>query len=277
MRVFDPAATSGMVSGRLPVNTSSPASRVSSSSQYSTQTEYNQDIKDGSGVVVVPAGTRVTKQTTPVAEVVMPDGSPLTVRRTTSTTYDVGAPNNNVNPATGKPYGLATTVVTTLDSDRPGTGVEVARTVNSYTPVVAGDGDGWALGSPVKVTTNGSSSTTRFDTAGRVVETRDPSATAANTSASPQATATIYYTAGTNTRDASCGGTTASAAWAGSVCVVKPGAAPSAGPVLVTKKSTYDKWLGVATLTETAASAPGSASRTTTTRVRRPSQRILLI
>lgn len=41
--------------------------------------------------------------------------------------------------------------------------------------------------------TNGSSSTTRFDTAGRVVETRDPSATAANTSASPQATATIYY------------------------------------------------------------------------------------
>ncbi|RYG76129.1 hypothetical protein EU513_13845 [Yimella sp. RIT 621] len=212
VRTFDTGATSGMLSGDLPVTGATVDAKHSSSSQYSTETRYNNDIKDAAGAVVVPAGTRVEEQTTPAATVTMPDGTELTgARRTVTTTYDQGAPNANKNPATGKPYGLPTTVTTTVD----GTTVKLTETTNSYTPVVAGDGDGWALGSAVKVTTDGSSTTTRFDTAGRIIETRDPSATAANTSASPQATQTIYYTAGANARDASCGGTTQSAAWPG--------------------------------------------------------------
>lgn len=223
---------------------------------YSTETEYNDDIKDTTGAVIAPAGTFVTDTHTPGTTVTMPDGTVLTgARRTVHTDYDQGAPNNGVNPATSTRYNLPTTVTTTVT----GSTVELGKTVNTYAPVVAGDGDGWALGSPTKVTTNGVTKTTRFDTSGRVIETRDPSATS---SASPQATQTIYYTAGTNSADPACGGSAQAAAWSGSVCVIKPGAAPSAGPVLPTRRSTYDKWLNTATLTETA----GATARTTTTK-----------
>ena len=72
VRTFDTGATSGMLSGDLPVTGATVDAKHSSSSQYSTQTRYNNDIKDAAGAVVVPAGTRVEEQTTPAATVTMP-------------------------------------------------------------------------------------------------------------------------------------------------------------------------------------------------------------
>lgn len=149
---------------------------------HSTQTVYNPDITDGTGAVTVPAGTQVSDTYGPAAQVTLPSGTVVTARNHQHTTYNQGAPNNGVNPATGTPYGLPTTVATTVADSTTGTDVTLSTVTNDYTSIQAGDGDGWTLGVPVTVTTNGTPAVTRFDTAGRTIESREPSAT---TSTSP--------------------------------------------------------------------------------------------
>ncbi|AKU18209.1 hypothetical protein VV02_24090 [Luteipulveratus mongoliensis] len=231
---------------------------------FSSQTVYNEDIKNSAGVVTVPAGTLVTDSLTPVREMTLPDGRVITARIKSHTTYDEGAPNGNVNPATSGPYNLATTVRTTVLGSDIGPGgsgdVELSKTTNGYDPVVTGDTSGWDLGNPTSVTQGGTAVVTRYDPSGRVIETRQPAATS---TASAGTTRTVYYTAGANSVDPACGGTANAKAWAGSPCRVFPGAAPSAGPVLPDTRSTgYDMWLNSTSEVETA----GSVTRTTTSR-----------
>lgn len=226
---------------------------------YSTQTVYNPDITDSSGNVTVPAGTRVVDTLAPAEQMMLADGTSVTARKKEHTDYDQNAPSNGTNPATGQPWGLPTTVTTTA-IDNTGTSVQqLDQTVNGYNAVVSGDPTGWSLGNATTVTNGGITKTTRYDTAGRTIETRQPAATS---TASAGTTRTVYYTAGANSVDAACGNTTTAKAWAGSVCRTFPGAAPSSGPSLPDSRTTgYSMWLNPTTVVETS----GSANRTTRT------------
>ncbi|WP_182434728.1 DNRLRE domain-containing protein [Dermacoccus abyssi] len=233
------------------------AAEVKSTSDfYATSTIYNDDIKDASGTVTLPAGSRVVDVFTPASQMSV-GGALVTARKKVHTDYDQGAPNSGVNPATGQPYSLATTVTASV-IDNAGTQLsELSKTTNGYAAISSGDTDGWSLGMPTTVTTGGVTRTTRYDSAGRTIEERQPKATS---TASAGTRRTVFYTAGTNSDDAQCGN---KPEWAGSPCRVFPGTAPSSGPSLPDARTTgMDMWLNPTTVVE----ASGSANRTTTTR-----------
>ncbi|WP_436528684.1 DNRLRE domain-containing protein [Actinoplanes sp. HUAS TT8] len=188
-------------------------------------------------------------------------GDLASVRLRTSYTYDTGAP-------TADQYHLVTkTVVTPVALD--GTPVPTAdtkTTVTGYDPIdgtsLTGDTSGWTLYSPTTETVwMGSSASatadvtgrTRYDSAGRVVETRLPggAATDANT------TVTTYYSTAANTTYSECGG---KPYWAGQICRTDPGGSASAGYPVSTTKYTYDLYGSPLTVVETS----GSVVRTTT-------------
>ncbi|GGM88344.1 hypothetical protein GCM10011609_26380 [Lentzea pudingi] len=120
------------------------------------------------------------------------------------------------------------------------------RTVKSYAPVVAGDGDGWALGTPVSVSTgvdlNGAPS---------------PGDVVAGTKR------TVRYTVAASAAHPECG---AKPQWAGLVCKTYP----AVGPALPTTTTTaYDYRLEPTTVVETS----GSVTRAETT-IRLPDGRV---
>ncbi|WP_415544877.1 hypothetical protein [Dermacoccus barathri] len=233
------------------------AAEVKSTSDfYATSTTYNDDIKDASGEVTLPAGSRVVDVLTPASQMSV-GGALVTARKKVHTDYDQGAPNSGMNPATGQPYSLATTVTASVIDNAGAQLSELTKTTNGYAAITSGDTDGWSLGVATTVTTGGVTRTTRSDSAGRTIEQRQPKATS---TASAGTRRTVYYTAGANSDDAQCGN---KPEWAGSPCRVFPGAAPSNGPGLPDARTTgYDTWLNPTTVVETS----GSANRTTTTR-----------
>jgi RHS repeat-associated protein len=198
----------------------------------------------------------------PTHPATLSDGSVGSVRVQATNTYDQGAPTTD-------PYHLVTTTVTTpvaLD----GTVVPAAdakTTVTGYTPIdgapATGDTSGWTLKAPTTVTTwmgttanatTDLTTQTRYDSAGRAVETRLPGGTAT----SPNTTKTTYYTSAANTTYPACGG---KPWYAAMVCRVDPGGAPSAGyPLPVKEVTAYTLYGQPATVTETS----GTVVRTTT-------------
>ncbi|MDU6927176.1 MAG: hypothetical protein E6375_00905, partial [Dermabacter sp.] len=231
----------------------------------STQTFYNSDTTDASGKTILPAGSRVEQTFGPARDVMLNNGSTARVRPHSRTIYDEGAPNSGLNAATGQPYSLATTVVS--DAVTTGSGPDsvsvvetVSTTKNGYNPIdgsaATSTTSGWTLGTPTTVTDNAGRVTKQaFDARGKVVTTIAP----ASNGADAGTTRTIYYTAGANTADASCGGSDQAKAWAGEVCRVFPAAAPSEGPSMPSTRITgYDYWLAPTTAVETS----GAASRT---------------
>ena len=228
-----------------------------------TRTVFNDEKKDAAGTVILPAGSVVTETFGPARTVMLADGSTDRLRPHTLTTYDEGAPNGGVNPVTGQAYALPTTVtVNATDMNDGVTTVveEVSKTTNGYAPI---DGkalddptSGWVLGVPTTVTdAAGKTTKQRFDARGKVLETRMP----ASNGSDAGTTKTIYYTAGANSSDASCGASDQAKAWAGELCRTYPAAAPSSGPTLPSTKVTgYDYWLAPTTTVETS----GSATRT---------------
>jgi RHS repeat-associated protein len=189
-------------------------------------------------------------------------GETASIRSRTTYTYDAGAPTTDA-------YHLVTKVVVTplaLDGSTV-PAADARTTVTGYDPIdgssATGTTSGWTLHAATTETTwmgTSASSTadlttrTRYDTAGRVVETRlpDGAATAANT------TVTTYYTTAANTAWPACGG---KPHWAGLVCRTDPGGAASAGHAVPSKVYTYDRYGQAATVTETS----GAVTRTTTT------------
>ena len=234
----------------------------------STRTYYNAEVKTTEGVVVLPGNSRVTDTYGPTRMVVLADGTQAQARPHTATTYDGGAPTV-LNPATGQHWSLPTTITTGAATPGAAPGspdIEVISTVvNGYAKLNSADGtegNPWALGSPSTVTTQLSSGSitrrTRYDTAGRVTQTRQPSE--ASTAAGAGTTMTAYYTVAAQAApNAACGG---KSEWAGLTCRTYPAAAPSAGPSLPDETTTeYTMWLHPKTVVETS----GAASRTTTT------------
>ena len=196
-----------------------------------------------------------------------PSGSALTRTRHTTNSH----PNSGINPATTLPYRLPTTV--TVSALEPGSGTEepISRTLTGYDPVVSGDTSGWELGQATRTTTDANPAgprndltgdvvkVSRFDSEGRVVDSRQPNSTGADAGT----TKTVYYTAAANSGSPECG---SKAQWAGLTCKTFPAAAPLAGstatPTLPTTTTTsYSYLLAPKTVVEKS----GAATRTTTT------------
>lgn len=247
---------------------------------YATITRYNPAITatapithDGgtiaAGTVLTPAGTLVTDVWEPAA----PAGATGEVVRVhTRTDYDQGAPNGGVNPATGLPYRLPTTVTTTIAAPGAGspdpadplpTGEEVtAQTRTGYDPIDAaaatGPTSGWTLALPTTTTTvmggGQGDITTRvgYNTAGQTVETRQPQSTGADAGT----TRTTYYTTGAHPTDPACG---TRPEYAGLPCTTGTGEATPT--IATTRTEAYNLYLSPRVVTETL----GTAVRTTTT------------
>jgi RHS repeat-associated protein len=244
---------------RLIIDDQLPAG--ASADQLATLTSYNQDIKSGE-TVVTPAGTLVTDVYGPTREATLRDGSLQWLRTHTVSQYDQNAPNNGINPATTLPYRLPTSE--TLSAHDPGTGTDVevvSRTLTAYTPVVAGDPDGWALSLPSTVTTdvdlNGAQSpgdivaVTRYDAEGREIEKRQPTSNGADAGTKR----TVHFAVAANTAHAECGG---KPQWAGMVCKTYP----ASGSMLPTTTTTGFSYLLAPT---SVVESSGQVTRTDTT------------
>lgn len=189
------------------------------------------------------------------------NGSVASVRSKVAYTYNGGAP-------AGEEYHLVTkTVATPVALD--GSVVPAAdsrTTVTGYDPIdgssVTGNTSGWTLGLPTSQTTwmgtaasstNDLTSKTRYDSAGREVESRLPGGAATDAGT----LVTTYYTTAANTTYSACGG---KPYWAGMVCRTDPGGSPSAGHAVPSKVYTYNLYGQPLTTTETS----GTVSRTVT-------------
>ncbi|MER7243185.1 RHS repeat-associated core domain-containing protein [Kribbella sp. NPDC000426] len=246
---------------RAVIDTSAPAD------QLATITAYNADIPNNAGTVVTAAGTLVTDTYGPARWAALKNGTLGWVRPHTHTKYDDGAPNGDINPDTSLPFRLPTTETSSAYDPGTLTDLETAgQTLTDYNAPIAGDADGWGRNLPGKTITdvdlNGVNSTgdivklTRYDSEGRVIETRQPKSNGADAGT----TKTVYYTTAVNTTGSpECG---SKPQWAGLVCKTYPAAAPNAGPSLPSTTTTaFNYLLSPETVTETS----GTVSRTTTT------------
>ncbi len=248
-----------------------------------TYTVYNPDwcaTRDASGVctstVTTPAGTVVIETISPAREITDATGVTVYARTVTDTTYDNGD-QAKINQKTGQPYRLVTQtrtvtqvqgdisawgeghVLSLVNTSYDGQALTPGTLTTATNPVVTG----WDLGQPTSVTTvmattgeASSADITResvYDTKGRVVESRQPSAAGSNTS--PGTRLSVYYSSGSNSLVAGCG---SHPEWDGLVCQAGPGG----GSQLPTERTTGYTWDLQPTGTLT---SNGSATVTTTT------------
>jgi len=242
------------------------ATRVAAS-KYATLTTYTPGDE-----------RRVTATYGPMSIVSPQDsGAPTNMlgRKLTRTVYDDSASTDLKPgyPSTGVPVGgfglpveetkRISTSFFPYDPDAAGapTEYDIDTTRYTYDPVVAGDGDGWQLGEPtrVKVKTGPNEwaiTMTRYDTEGKVIETRTPEGTESSngTGADTRSTKTTYYTVGANSADSLCGN---KPEWAGSVCKTGPGG----GAIPTTRIHGYSMFLTPTRIVE----AQGSTARTDVT------------
>ena len=247
--------------------------------QLATITRYNPatTATDAAGNPLTPAGTYVTDTWGPARDATLADGTEGAYRPHTHTTYDQGAPAGGINPATGTPYWLPTTVTTgsaaaDTGSSDPTVAVPADLDVQSttrtgYDPIdgasTTGATSGWTLGAATTTTQQLGTSAgsgditarTRYDSEGRVVETRQPRSTGTDAGT----TLTAYYTAASNSANPACG---SRPEWAGLVCRTYPAAAPDSGPTMPDSTTTaYSALLAPTQVDERSV----SASRTTRT------------
>ena len=248
VRELNTAAIAAAKAGHLP-----PGATVD---QMATSTVHNADITGAGGAVVTSAGTLLTDTYGPARWVTIANGTNALARPRMHTDYDQGAPNNNTD-AFGMPYRLPTTVTVTAADPATGTMIDtISTTTNGYDPIQVGDASGWDLGTATKVTTkmpasgNDITRVTRYDAAGKVIETRQPISTGTDAGTRD----TTYWTAtGTGT----CAGRPE---WAGMVCQVAPGDGASSN-VPTTSTTGYSVLLEPSTLV----TSGGSATRTVST------------
>ena len=252
---------------------SSGANSAAVANSLSTTTLYNGDIAASSNTPAIPAGTRVEEVDGPTRPVVLKDGTQISARPKSINIYDDEAGALSV-PIPGRPTtfpagSAALNLVAEQDDsviDQTGTEFDLTKTRNSYDPVVSGDGDGWILGAPTRVTTAygtsvASTTLTRFDTEGKVIETRTPQgvATVNGAGSDSRSTLTTYYTVGVNSADSACGN---KPEWAGAECKTGPAGQPSSGAdIPVSRTLGFDSLLNETLTTETS----GSTVRTSST------------
>jgi RHS repeat-associated protein len=243
-----------------------------------TVTRYNAADPTIDGVATtLDAGTYVTDDwSAPFLADLDGDGTQTLVRTHTHYDYDQGAPDADVNPDTGDPYLLQTTVtvgVSTVDGASADPSISIptdlattSETEYGYDPIdgAAHDGDtsGWTLGEPTVTTTvmpgsgNNIVSKVLYDSNGNVVQTVAPLSDGSDAGT----TVTVTYTAGTNTADSDCGD---APQWVGLPCWSGPAAAPSdagtVAPIAADHVTGYNLWLEPTEDVQTS----GTATRTT--------------
>jgi RHS repeat-associated protein len=194
------------------------------------------------------------------------DGISETIRTRTADAYDAAAPNSDTDTS-GNPYMLKTseTISASIGSSVPGSSSADARTTQ-YVYANGSDTLGWTLGSPLKTVTDPSGlaitkttvhneNSSLYGGDNVVVDAYQPSTTSGGTAAD---TRTVYYTAGSNSVDASCGG---EPQWAGLICKIGPAAQPADTSTIPTSAFTYNDYLSPLTRTD----AYGSGGTRTTT------------
>ncbi|MGC3994758.1 MAG: RHS repeat-associated core domain-containing protein [Propionicimonas sp.] len=211
------------------------------------------------------AGTRVEETYTPMREVVLENGNTVVARTVTSTIYDDEADSSLMpgRPTTNVPdggYQLAieqrTAVTDRILPKAEGNTWDTKKLRYRYDPVVGGDASGWTLMVPTRTLTQDgdgwATTISRYDTYGRIVETRTPGGTAITdgTANDTYSTKTIYYTADTSSTVSSCRSTPE---WDGNTCIVKTAGDPSTGYPIPAKTTTgYNIYAAVTRLEETA-------------------------
>jgi len=209
----------------------------------------------------------------PTHPVALRDGTTISARAHTRLIYDQGA------PAVGGPFRLPTTSTSSALGALDGADHDPQTTLTGYdkiTPGDTGEGDGWTLRAPTKVTTQMGPSPsaadlvtiTRHNLAGQTIESRLPAGTGGGDAAS---TITTYYAASTATAAPGCVGACLDPVFAGLVYSTGPAAQPTTGNPLPTTVATYNQYNQPLTATETA----GSTTRTTTTIYEGASERAL--
>jgi RHS repeat-associated protein len=186
------------------------------------------------------------------------NGTNETVRTHVAYVYDASAPNSDTS-ASGTPFMLTTsqTVSASVGSTVPATTTADARTTE-YVYANGTDTLGWTLGTPLKTITDPSGlaitktavfneSSSLYGGDNLTTHTYQPSTTSGGTAAD---TETVYYTAGTNTVDSSCG---SEPAWANLPCKTEPAAQPGTSglPSLAVTTYTYNVYLSALTETQT--------------------------
>ncbi len=208
------------------------AEKAGAAEKYATVSLYNS------------AGTRVEETYSPTHDFVLKDGTPFTGRTLTETVYD-GEPDAagfmDGRPTTGVPVGgfdlPVREFVSATDKSGPGSvGVlyDTDETRYRYDPIQSGDGDGWDLKTPTKVSTQDGSgwsvTSTRFDSEGKVTETRTPQSNdSTGTAATARTMQTVYYTANGAAARAECRSTPQ---WTGQVCWHGTAGQPSSGAAI---------------------------------------------
>ncbi|HUR05742.1 MAG TPA: RHS repeat-associated core domain-containing protein, partial [Nonomuraea sp.] len=193
--------------------------------------------------------------TEPARQVQLADGSLVSTRKHTSTTYDEG------KPSASAVYHLATTTKTEpimLDGSATVAAADARTIKTGYDPVTSGDTSGWNLRQLTSTTTVMPGQTdivkkTRYDAAGREIERRQP-ASIGNDAGS---TATAYYTAGAHPTVTACGN---KPQWAGLACRRAPVSQPTGKPLPVATIA-YGYYGDATSILE----AVGTTVRTTTT------------
>ncbi|GAA2501588.1 hypothetical protein GCM10009858_44720 [Terrabacter carboxydivorans] len=192
------------------------------------------------------------------------NGDPIPARTHTHTDYDNGT---ELGHPTGGLLHLPVKVTTAASQSLlPVATAETDQRVTTTAYALSTtDTTGWTFKTPMKVTTDPAglniSTITRYDaTTGAVIEKRQPlsSGTDAGT------TRTVYYTAGNNSIDSTCGN---KPAWDGLTCTTGPYAAPGVAglPGLpTTKTTTYDYLNRPTTVDESVTDAAGTVKTRTT-------------
>ncbi|MFT3834491.1 MAG: DNRLRE domain-containing protein [Micropruina sp.] len=235
---------------------------ATSADKYATLTVFNT------------AGTRVEETYTPMREVVLEDGATVVARTVTSTDYDDESSASLMpgRPTTGVPdggYQLAveerTAVTDRILPKGDGNTWDTKKVRYRYDPIVSGDASGWLLKTPTRTLhqdgSGWSTSITRYDSIGRVIESRTPGGTAITDGSAndPYSIKTVYYTADTSASVSSC---RSKPEWDGNSCVVKAAGDPSTGHPVPTTATTGYSVFGAATRIEETASTWARATIT---------------
>jgi RHS repeat-associated protein len=198
-------------------------------------------------------------------QVVLENGNTVVARTVTSTVYDDEAASSLMpgRPTTDVPdggYQLAveqsTSVTDKILPKATGSTWDTKKIRYRYDPVASGDASGWTLKVPTRTLTQDgtgwATTISRYDTYGRIVETRTPGGTAISDSAANDtySTKTVYYTADTSASVSMC---RSKPEWDGNTCMVKTAGDPSTGYPIPAKTNTgYSVLGGITRLEETA-------------------------
>lgn len=215
----------------------------------------------GTTTVYSADGSRVENTTYPTSWVINQSGTSLWGSKRVVNTYDdeaatadmPGKPTSWTNADTPRHNVLIKSVDELIDWS--GVVYDPHTTWYRYDPVATGDGNGWTLGLPTRTSTSfgsgWSTTITRYDSQGHLIEKRSPQGVSTNDGAGSDARSTIttYYTADTSSPKPAC---QSRPEWAGQECAQGPAGSSSAPALAI---GGFDYLGDITQIAQTAASS----------------------